>query len=193
MPIRDEKLGSTAAVKGTMLEAHLHWAADRITDSVTALSAHLSPEQADVIKGRILPINWIPLSTVVAIDRAIAAAVARPADEVFRELGRHSAKLNLEGVYKNYTSEDPHEFFEKQALLHPRFCNFGRAEYERTGPRSGRISLVDITEYSPAFCVSGLGYYEAALALMLPSAPVRVSESACVCRGDAACVIYLSW
>ena len=190
---REERLGSTAAVKGTMLEAHLQWAADRITDSVNALAAHLSPEHAAVIKGRILPIHWIPLSTVVAIDRAIAAAVSRPADEVFRELGRHSAKLNLEGVYKNYTSEDPHDFFEKQALLHPRFCNFGRAEYERTGPRSGRISLVDLTEYSPAFCVSGLGYYEAALALMNPAATVRVSESACVCRGDAACVLYLSW
>jgi len=193
MPPREERLGSTAAVKGTMLEAHLRWAADRITDSANALAAHLSPEHAAVLKGPILPIHWIPLGTVVAIDRAIAAAVARPPDEVFRELGRHSAKLNLEGVYKSYTSEDPHAFFEKQALLHPRFCNFGRAEYERMGPRSGRISLVDMPEYSPAFCVSGLGYYEAALALMNPAATVRVSESACVCRGDAACVIYVSW
>ena len=193
MSSRDERLGTTAAVKGTMLEAHLQWAATHLADSTTALAAHLAPEQATVLKGRILPIHWIPLSTVVAIDRAIAAAVGRPKDEVFRELGRHSAKFNLEGVYKNYTSEDPHAFFEKQVLLHGRFCNFGRAEYERTGPRSGRISLLECDEYSRVFCLSGLGYYEAALELMSPSGAVRAADTACMCRGDAACVVDLSW
>jgi hypothetical protein len=188
-----ERLGSTAAVKGTMVEAHLQWAASKLADSKAELAAHLAPEPAALLKGRILPIHWIPLRTVVAIDRAIAAAVGGSADQVFRELGRHSAKFNLEGVYRSYASEDPHVFFEKQAQLHSRFCNFGRAEYTQTGPRSGRIALLECDEYSPVFCLSGLGYYEAALELMNPSGKVRVSDFSCVCRGDAACVVDLAW
>ena len=193
MSIKEERLGSTAAVKGTMLEAHLQWAAARLPDLAGTLAPLLAPEPAALLKGRVLPIHWIPLRNVVAIDRAIATAVKLPADDVFRELGRHSAKFNLEGVYKNYTSEDPHSFFEKQASLHSRFCNFGRSEYARTGPRSGRITLSECAEFSPVFCLSGLGYYEAALELMNPSGHVRVVESACVCKGDLACVVDVSW
>lgn len=193
MSIREERLGSTAAVKGTMLEAHLQWAATRIHDLAGTLVPLLAPEPAAHLKGRVLPIHWIPLRDVVAIDRAIAVAVGQPADLVFRELGRHSAKFNLEGVYKNYASQDPHAFFEKQAVLHVRFCNFGRSVYERTGPSSGRISLSECAEFSPVFCLSGLGYYEAALEQMRPSGSVHVVESACVCRGDHACIVELAW
>lgn len=193
MSAREERLGTAAAVKGTMLEAHLEWAAARLPDMVNTLAPLLAPEPAALVRGRILPIHWVPLHCIVAIDRAIATAVKLPPDEVFRELGRHSAKFNLGGVYKNYASEDPHAFLEKQALLHGRFCNFGRAEYVRTGARSGRISLHECAEFSPVFCTGGLGYYEAALELMKPPGPVRVADSACVCRGDSACVVDLSW
>ncbi len=193
MSIKEERLGTTAAVKGTMLEAHLGWAATKIPDLVNTLVPRLAPEPAEVLKHRVLPIHWIPLYCLVAIDRAIAEAVGLPPEGVFRELGRHSATFNLEGVYKSYASEDPHTFFEKQSLLHSRFCNFGKSEYVRTGLRSGRITLSDCEEFSPAFCLSGLGYYEAALRLMKPSGPVRVAEAACVCNGDPACVVDLAW
>lgn len=193
MSTSEERLGSTAAVKGTMLEAHLQWAATKLPDPAGALAARLDAESATLIKGRILPIQWIPLRHLVAIDRAIAAATGQPAATVFRELGRHSAIFSLDGVYRSYASEDPHAFFEKHALLHSRFCNFGRSDYTRTGPRSGRITLSECAEHSPVFCASGLGYYEAALERMSPGGNVRVVEVGCVCRGDAACVVDLSW
>jgi hypothetical protein len=193
MTHQGERLGTTAAVKGTMLEAHLEWAAGKLGDVAKELAPLLPPESAALVKGRILPISWIPLHAVVAIDRAIAKAVGGSPTAVFRELGRHSAELNLKGVYKNYTSEGPHAFFEKQALLHSRFCNFGKSVYVNTGPRSGRITLRECEEYSPVFCLSGLGYYEAALELMKVPGPVHVVESSCLCLGGSACVFDLSW
>jgi hypothetical protein len=193
MALRDEKLGGTAAVKGTMLEAHLEWASQQLAGTLEKLAPLLSAESAGLVKGRILPIQWIPLRCVVEIDRAIATAVGRPPNAVFHELGRHSARFNLQGVYKNYASEDPHAFFEKQTLLHSRFCNFGRPAYEQTGPRSGRITIGDSAEYSPVFCRSAQGYYEAALEVMKVPGPVQVSETACVCLGGPACVFEMSW
>jgi hypothetical protein len=193
MAIKEERLGTTAAVKGTMLEAHLEWAAGKLGDVAKELAPLLGPEPAALVKGRVLPIHWVPLHCVVAIDRAIATAVKQPAEAVFRELGRHSAELNLRGVYKNYTSENPHAFFAKQALLHSRFCNFGKSEYVQTGPRSGRITLRECEEFSPVFCLSGLGYYEAALEVMKAPGPIHAVESSCLCAGNSACVCELSW
>jgi len=193
MSIKEERLGAAAAVKGTMLEAHLEWAGGKLAGSLEKLVPMLSPESAALVKGRVLPIQWIPLRCVVEIDRAIATAVGRPPNAVFHELGRHSAQLNLNGVYKSYASEDAHAFFEKQALLHSRFCNFGKPAYEQTGPRSGRITIGESAEYSPVFCQSAQGYYEAALEVMKVPGPVHVSETACVCSGHAACVFEMSW
>ena len=70
------------------------------------------------------------------IDRAIATAVGGPAGEVFRELGRHSASLNLGGVYRSFVAEEPHRFFEQTALLHGRFQTFGRSAYEKPSSTS---------------------------------------------------------
>lgn len=193
MAIKEERLGNAGAVKGTMLEAHLEWASGQLGGTLERLVPKLSAESAALVKGRVLPIQWIPLRCVVEIDRAIAGAVGRPPDAVFRDLGRHSAELNLKGVYKNYTSEDPHAFFERQAQLHSRFCNFGKPSYERTGDRSGRISIRECAEFSPAFCRSAQGYYEAALEIMKVPGPVMVAETSCQCAGDPACVFDMTW
>lgn len=192
-PLKEERLGTAAAVKGTMLEAHLDWAAGRIAGGTQALASRLGPESAALVTGPFLVTNWIPLHCLVEIDRAIASAVGQPADTVLRELGRHSAQRTLAGVYKQFTKADPHRFFEQQALLHRRFCNFGRSDYARTGPTSGRISLREFAEFSPAFCTSGQGYYEAALAVMGVPGPIRVHESSCQCAGDPACAFDISW
>ncbi len=176
-----------------MVEAHLAWAASKLGDVAKALAPHLTPHSATVVASKVLATDWIPLYCLVAIDRAIAAAVGRPPEAVFRELGRHSAERNLGGVYKGFVAEEPHHFFEQAALLHRRFCNFGKSGYLKTGERSGRIRLEEYEEFSPVFCLSGLGYYESALELMRVPGPVQVEESACQCAGDPACLYDLSW
>jgi hypothetical protein len=190
---KEERLRTAAAVKGTMVEAHLEWAAGKLANVAKDLAPHLTPESAVFVTGQVLATDWIPLHCLIAIDRAIAAAVGQPPEVVFRELGRHSAERNLRGVYKNFAKDEPHLFFEKQALLHPRFQNFGKSVYLKTGSRSGRISLEECEEFSPVFCLSGAGYYEAALELMKVPGPVQVVESSCRCAGDAACIYDLSW
>jgi len=191
--LRKEKLGNSAAVKGTMVQAHLTWAGGRFDDVAARLKPNVAEECAKYLDHSILATDWIPFRCLMAIDRAIAAAAGGDPDAIYQELGRHSAVLNLGGAYKSFVAEEPHRFFEQMALLHGRFQNFGRSAYEKTGEHSGRIRIEGYEEYSPVFCASGLGYYEAALELMKVPGPVHGVEVSCQCAGDSTCLYELSW
>ena len=192
MKERQERLGEQAAVKGTMLHAHLAWAAGRPGGAEPAAAA-LDAESRRLAAGDFLDTDWVPFRCLVRIDRALAAAAGMPPEQVFRELGQHSATLNLSGAYKSFVAEEPHRFFEKSARLNDRFQNFGRCSYERRGERRGRMRHEDYEEYSPVYCASALGYFEGALRLMKVPGPVHVFEVSCQCAGDPACVFDLSW
>jgi len=193
MGVPREKLGGSAAVKGTMLTSHLEWVRDRLPGTSEALRPHLPPEILSVVTGTILATDWYPLATIVAIDKAIARAVGGDPHAVYRELGRHSALINLSGAYKTYVRDEPHRFFEAQARLHDRFLSFGRETYVPGPAENGVIRLSDYPEYSPVFCRSAAGYYEGALEMMRVPGPIRVTESACQCTGHSSCVFDLSW
>ncbi len=190
---KKEKLGTAAAVKGTMVQAHLSWATERFGDAPARLRPHVAAECAPYLDRGILATDWIPFRCLVAIDRAIGVAVGGDAEKVYRDLGRHSATSNLSGVYKNFVAEEPHRFFEQMTLLHGRFQNFGRSFYEKVGERSGRIRIEGYEEYSPVFCTSGLGYLEGALQMMKVPGPIRGVEVSCQCAGDRTCLYELAW
>lgn len=193
MKPRREKLGDAARVKGTMVSAHLDWGRQRAPDLDARLASALGPEERRLVETPILATDWVPLRALVAIDRAIAAAAGGDPEAAWRAMGRHSALVNLSGAYKGFAADEPHKFFERQARLHGRFQDFGRAGYERVGERAGRIRLEDYAEYSPVYCASAGGFYCGALETMHVPGPIRAVESACTCAGDTACVFDLSW
>jgi uncharacterized protein (TIGR02265 family) len=190
MAIKKERLGGPAAVKATMLQAHLKWAEQGL--HLPRLLPHLDPEAAKLL-GRTLSTAWIPFASFIQVDRAIAAVAGGSAERVYRELGRHSASINLGGVYKTFISTEPHRFFEQMGLLHGQFQNFGRSRYEKTGERSGNMIFEGYAEYSPVYCSSALGYFEEALKMMRAPGPVIVKEATCQCAGDGQCAYQMSW
>ena len=190
---KTEQLSGSAAVKATMLHAHLAWAEQRVGDLSRVTSHVADPDCVAVLRSHLLSTDWMPLRQLIVIDRAIASATGGSPERVFRELGRHSASVNLSGVYKAFVSSEPHRFFEQMGLLHRKFQNFGRFRYEIGGDRSGRITLDGYLEYSPVYCASAGGYFEEALKMMQAPGPVIVTETSCQCAADAQCVYEMSW
>ena len=180
-------------VKGGMLKAHLQWVGENHPDLTTdEIGRRVSPATAAVLRQAILPVSWYPFRAVVETDRAIVAACGGDPDALITELGRYSARLNLGTSYKVYTRAEPHAFFQLAARLHRQFQDFGRAEYERTGPTSCRLSMSGYPCFSPVFCLSGRGYYEQATALQGGREP-RVAETNCQCRGGSECRFDVRW
>jgi len=192
MTIKQERLTGKSSVKGTMLQAHLGWAQRRLGD-VGRLKAHVETECAGHLNTATLLTTWVPLRCLINIDRSIATAVGGSPERVFRELGMHSATMNLGGVYKSFVSAEPHRFFTQMGVLHRQFQDFGQSRYARTADASGRITLEGYPEYSPVYCASAVGYFEGALKMMQAPGPIAVRETACQCAGDAQCLFELSW
>jgi predicted hydrocarbon binding protein len=188
-----DRFDDRAMVKGTMLRAHLSWAANRFGPGLEPVRRALPDPPPAFLSRPVLPTDWIPFSALIVLDRAIAAAVGGAPEETWFALGRHSAALNLTGVYKSFISGEPHRFFERMAVLHHQFQTFGRSVYEKLGESSGRIRIESPTAYSPAYCISGRGYYEEALRLLQAPGPVVVRETACAALGAPSCVFELSW
>lgn len=193
MKVKQEKLGNQAAVKATMLTAHLAWAKENISQDLKAVTSRLDEDCAKFLNRRLLATEWILFRHLIQIDRAIAAAVGGASEKIFWVLGHHSAELNLGGVYKTFISNNPHRFFEQMVVLHSQFQNFGRSSYEKLSERSAKMRIEGYTEYSPAFCLSSGGYYEGALKTMQVPGPIVVKEVSCQCSGDAVCLYELSW
>ena len=188
-----ERLLGEAAVKGTMLLAHLEWAKGKNADVVDRIRKELDEDGAKLLARGVLSTDWIPLAFLVEVDRKIAQLSGGNPEDVFRELGRNSAQENLGGVYKAFVATDPHRFFGRMKLLHGRFCNFGLPHYEQLSERTGRIQIEECDEYSPVYCASTLGYYEGALEAMKVEGPIKVQEKTCQCRGKSICSYELSW
>jgi len=195
MDRREERLGRRARVMANVLHAHLAWAAKRWPDVVAALRPHLDAQSLALVERP--PDDaanaTVLFSDLVRIDRALAAAAGGDPEPIYHALGAHSAEHNLTGVYESYKPSLPHEFFQSMSRVHRAFQDFGKSTYEMLGDRSGRCRITRYSEYSPVFCISGMGYYEQALRMMKVPGPVVVQEVACYCAGDDACVFEMSW
>jgi uncharacterized protein (TIGR02265 family) len=194
MKERSEKLGDKAKVSASILQAHLSWAEDKWGQAAAArLSPVLDADALALVTRPLAPTDQILFRDLVRVARGIVAADGGDRDLIFEELGRHSARLNLDGAYKSFVPETPHRFFEQMNFLHRTFQNFGRSSYEKQGPRSGRMRLEDYAEYSPMFCISGRGYYGETLRMMKAPGPISVTETSCQCAGDESCTFEMSW
>ncbi len=188
-----ESLEGDGQLKAAMLKAHLEWAEGRVADLLPRLKSALDEECRGFLGSARLAAAWVPFRCAVEIDRAIATLAGGSLEENLRQMGRHSAAVNLGGVYKIFVQEEPHRFFSRMTLLHRRFQSFGDPVYEQTGERSGRICIEGCEQYSKIYCWSALGYYEGALEAMQVPGPVRAAETSCQCAGDGVCVFELAW
>ena len=179
-------------VKGSMVRAHVQFVRDRLGEPVLAQTlASLPPAVTAEVDG-ILVSTWCSFESLVAFDVAIARVAGRDPHELMRELGRHSAQINLSTLYRAFHRDDIHEFFRHSATLHRQFQDFGVCVYEQLGETSGRISIREATCFSPTYCASEAGYLEQVIAAHGGTA-ASVAESACQCVNDDHCTFELHW
>jgi hypothetical protein len=172
-----------------MLRSRFEWLKDNhpALDRDVVIAA-LPEETAGRLKRGLLSSGWYPFGDLINLDRHLWGLFHQEMPDIIREFGRYSAKKNL----KVMSVLTPHEFFRNSVTLHDRFQDFGTAEYEQTGPTSGKMVYLDYPCYSPIFCESAFGFFEQCLVLFGAKSP-KVTEPQCQCNGDASCTFAMTW
>jgi predicted hydrocarbon binding protein len=192
MPITLRESLSPGHVKGSMIRAHVQWAREQFGDErLSQLLASLPEAIASEVNAA-LASTWCSFESVVRLDREIARTARRDENTVMRELGRHSAELNLSTVYRAFRRDDIHEFFRRSTTLHRQFQDFCDSEYVQTAPTRGEVRLRAATCFSPIYCASAAGYYEQVIRLHGGGDPI-VTETTCRCAGDDVCTYVMAW
>jgi len=193
LPDTPRELLAGGKIKGGMMAAHISWAThDRPADKVARFWNALPFEMREALGGMILPVKWYEFADLITVDRAIIKTLGGGDITILREVGAHSARLNLTGVYKIYRRDSIHDFLGNGARLHSKFQDFGRAAYLQKGPLAGQMVLSDYLSYSPLYCESALGFYRESLQIH-GARMVEVGETTCQCRGAASCTFVLRW
>lgn len=175
-----------------MVRAHLQFVRDRLGEpSLERALAALPPLAAREIHDA-LSSTWCSFENLVQLDRAIARVAGKDERALMRELGHHSAQINLSTVYRAFRREEIHDFFRRSAALHKQFQDFGVCEYEQIGPTQGRIRVREATCFSPTYCSSEVGYLEEVIVMHGGQEPYIV-ESSCQCMNDSFCTFELHW
>jgi hypothetical protein len=184
---------SSGRVKGGMVRSHLQWVRDHHESDLKALLESLSAASARELSQPVLASSWYRFATLIELDRACAQRFGKDhPEELIRDLGRYSARINLTTTYRVFNREDLHEFFANGAMLHTQFQDFGQARYERTGPSTGSIHYSNYTAYSPVYCESALGFFDSAI-LIQGASTSSVIEAVCQCHGASECRFEVTW
>lgn len=177
-------------VKGSMIRSRFDWLKDTHADidRRTIVESLPEPTRARLLRG-ILASDWYDFSDLIAVDNAFFARFGAESPDVLKEFGRYSAKMNVSSMVNAMTI---HEFFRNSVKLHDRFQDFGEAEYEQSGEKGGRMIYRKYPCYSVVFCESAFGFFEQCVTTF-GGKNVKVTETTCQCRGDAACTFSMTW
>lgn len=179
-------------VKGAMVRAHLQFVRDKFGEPALAATLKALPAPVAAEVQGLLSGSWCTFESLIVLDRTIARVVGRDERELMRELGRHSAQINLSTIYRAFHRDDIHEFFRNSAMLHRQFQDFGDCVYENVDKTHCRITIRNALCYSPAYCASETGYLEQVIATH-GGTSASVIESTCQCLGDDRCTFELQW
>ncbi|HUO84566.1 MAG TPA: hypothetical protein VM534_05555 [Thermoanaerobaculia bacterium] len=180
-------------LKGGMFRSHLSWVRENRDEADLArLWSELPGEISRSLSGMVLATSWYPFAWLIHLDRTMGRLFSSNPDELIKDLGRYSAVINLSSTYRALDRDTNHEFFKNSTLLHRQFQDFGTVSYERLGESGGRLIHRDYPCYSPTFCTSALGYYEASIQSH-GAGSVRIREIECHCLGDKSCTFEMHW
>jgi uncharacterized protein (TIGR02265 family) len=182
-------------IKGNVLLARLKYVREVGGDhALEAVLARVSPDDAKVLGGWVLPISWYPLDLYLRLDAAIASVMS-PNDRkgVFLAMGRASADANLTGPQRPFVREgDPHFLLQNVPRMYAAQHSVGTRTYERVGAGAAVVRTVAGEDADPEDCLTAVGWLKRAIELSGGRA-VAVAETQCRARGGACCEYACSW
>jgi hypothetical protein len=147
------------------------------------------PHLSEPVAGILLPVNWYPTESYMAVLHAAAPHVGPGFLDEFGEFAADYEITTFQRFLLRFTS--PAAFVEHTGRLWPRFHNTGSWMVESLGKQQIRGTLRDFAVVDAAFCRVMVAWIRRAGRISAPRFEVRHPE--CRARGAAACVLTGTW
>ena len=155
-----EKKEEQRMVKGTMLVDYVRLVRSR---KDIPWEKHLTKEDLDIIKGRILPMGWYPFEAFQRIGVSVMREIANNDLNIVRQFGRLAMKNLIDNTYPLIgKSKDIFEAFQALHNIRSRFFNFAAPNFEKIGPKSMRVTFENApnTDGLEGFSYQYIGGYD---------------------------------
>jgi len=181
-------------IKGAVLLARKEFAEEHFgKEGWKEILDYLPVEDEIWLKSVIQKDEWYPFEMGKRLDDAIVRILGQGDENIFREIGKKSAQINLTTVHHALlTPGDPQKFMSKTGTIYKMYYDVGYREYEPTGPDSGVMTTYQAETYSVPDCLTVMGWYKEALH-MCGAKSVEIKEEECRARGGEFCRYRLNW
>ncbi len=184
---------SERSIKGSVLKARLAFIEKRLGKvGVARIVARLPKEDREILDGILLAAGWYPFETSERLTLGISQELGA-SDDVYKELGRMSADMNLSASQRVYVRErDPHGLLKAAASIYRLYYSSGERVYERLGDKKAVLRTTGSETYSREDCLTIVGWHERAIT-MCGGKNARVKESKCRAKGNECCEYVCEW
>lgn len=153
----------------------------------------LPPGLQHYLDERVLPTTWYPEEDYLGLMRVLAGKLRDPGMDVWEWMGRESARLDLEEIYRSLLRErDPAGTLEKFESFWSLRHDSGEPKVTLHGPGRATVELAGYGLLSGEVCRSVTG----SIWQLLSSAGaqgIQVREESCRVRGAPVCRWQASW
>jgi uncharacterized protein (TIGR02265 family) len=181
-------------VKGNIIRSRIGFVKERFGDEAwQRVLAALPESDRQQLASLAMSVAWYDFELGDRLDKAIVAVVGGGNTRIFEEMGRASARENLNGVHSSFLEpRDPQKFMAKAPLIYRFYYDTGQRAWAPDGPTSGVLTTTGSQTFSTADCATVIGWYAEALG-MVGARDVTIVEETCCAQGADACRYRVSW
>jgi uncharacterized protein (TIGR02265 family) len=183
-----------ARIGGNILLARRTFVQERGGQVWERVLARLPEDDRKALRRTLLVTTTYPFELNLRLDEAIAQELYPGEPErAFREMGRASAEVNLNGPQKAFLREgDPQHLLSFAETIYAYYYAEGRRTYQKTGPTTAVLTTYDAPQATRGDCLTVVGWHERAIELS-GGRNVKVVETKCRSRGQLVCEYQCSW
>lgn len=153
----------------------------------------LSPEDKEVITGKLNPVTLYPMKAYIGLLSAADKIFGKGDYALCGDIGRFEAGETFSGLYKVFLEVgNPQAVIRKASLAWRTLHDAGDLEIEQSNDKYVRGKITNFPDSHKAFCNVLLGYFSKVLE-MSGAKNLDVKETKCRVNGDDCCEFELKW
>jgi eukaryotic-like serine/threonine-protein kinase len=162
-------------------------------EGFTKVIESLSPEDKDVVMGKLNPVTLYPMKAYINLLSAADKIFGQGDYALCSDIGRFEADETFSGLYKVFLEVgNPNAVIRKASLAWRTLHDAGDLEIEQTSDKFVRGKVTNFPDYHKAFCNVMFGYFAKVLE-MSGAKDLAVKEVKCRVNGDDCCEFELTW